>query len=107
MVRYGLATVWRGFDSHDGTFHTVMAWSRPFAMAQSLGVDNMQAERRVPCLSRRVFSWTEGRCDMTVSVQVDTDALWSELERMAAFRDCLTNQEFLAWLESTMPKEDE
>ena len=46
-------------------------------------------------------------CDMTVSVELSTDALWSELERLAAFRDCLTNQEFLAWLESTMPKEDE
>jgi len=40
---------------------------------------------------------------MTVAVEVATDALWSELQRMAVFRDCLTNEEFLGWLDDTTP----
>ena len=42
---------------------------------------------------------------MTVKDEIATDALWSEVADQAVFRDCLTNQEFMAWLESTMPKE--
>ena len=35
---------------------------------------------------------------MCVSIEVQTDAFWSELADWALFRDCLTDEEFLEWL---------
>jgi len=35
---------------------------------------------------------------MCVSIEIQEDALWSELADWALFRDCLADEEFLEWL---------